>query len=99
MPAAQGVPDEVGAVQGLRLVRVDDEMGMRTWNELMLREHPRGAGPLVGAQVRYLIGSAHGCCTAAMAFGHAWLIVDREGLSLVDRFTRSLIVPKATLRR
>jgi hypothetical protein len=26
----------------------------------MAREHPRGAGPLVGRQLRYLIGSAHG---------------------------------------
>lgn len=26
----------------------------------MIREHPRGAGPLVGAQMRYLIQSAHG---------------------------------------
>jgi len=33
---------------------------MRIWNELMIREHPQGAGPLVGRQVRYLIGSAHG---------------------------------------
>jgi len=26
----------------------------------MAREHPRGSGPLVGCQLRYLIGSAHG---------------------------------------
>ena len=26
----------------------------------MAREHPRGMGPLVGAQARYLVGSAHG---------------------------------------
>jgi hypothetical protein len=41
-------------------MRVDSEARMRTWNELMLGEHPCGAGPLVGAQLRYLIGSAHG---------------------------------------
>ncbi len=32
---------------------------MRVWNEWMLCEHPQGAGPLVGAQMRYLIGSEH----------------------------------------
>ena len=33
---------------------------MRIWNEMMLREHPQGAGPLVGCQLRYLINSDHG---------------------------------------
>lgn len=57
---AEGVPGEVGEVAGLELVRVGDESQMRIWNELMIREHPQGAGPLVGRQVRYLVGSAHG---------------------------------------
>ena len=30
------------------------------WNTLMAHEHPRGAGPFVGHQLRYLVGSAHG---------------------------------------
>ena len=60
VPAAKGVPDEVGAVQDLELVVVDSDTHMRLWNELMLGEHPCGAGPLVGPQLRYLIGSAHG---------------------------------------
>lgn len=58
---ACGVPDRAGDVEDLRLVRVEGDAQMRTWNELMLREHPQGAGPLVGAQLRYLIDSAHGC--------------------------------------
>jgi len=33
---------------------------MRTWNEMMLREHPQGAGPVVGRQLRYLIDSEDG---------------------------------------
>ena len=41
-------------------IRVEQEGQMRIWNELMIREHPQGSGPLVGRQVRYLIGSAHG---------------------------------------
>ena len=54
------VPALVGAVQGLALVKVDSVDLMRIWNEMMLREHPQGAGPLVGCQLRYLINSDHG---------------------------------------
>lgn len=56
----EGVPGEVGLVVGLELILVEQENQMRIWNELMIREHPQGAGPLVGRQVRYLIGSAYG---------------------------------------
>jgi len=56
----EGVPGEVGDVSGLELILVEQESQMRIWNELMIREHPQGAGPLVGRQVRYLAGSAHG---------------------------------------
>jgi hypothetical protein len=54
------VPPEVGEVGGLELILVQQESQMRIWNELMIREHPQGAGPLVGRQLRYLISSAHG---------------------------------------
>ncbi len=54
------LPSAVGEIEQLQLVRVETEAQVRIWNELMIQEHPRGAGPLVGAQVRYLIGSAHG---------------------------------------
>jgi hypothetical protein len=47
-------------VEGLALVRVTTPEQMRIWNEMMITEHPQGAGPLVGRQLRYLIGSAHG---------------------------------------
>ena len=56
----KGVPAEVGDVSGLELILVGQESQMRIWNELMIREHPQGAGPLVGRQIRYLLGSAHG---------------------------------------
>ena len=42
------------------LVLVENEEKMRVWNELFLQEHPQGVGPLVGRQLRYLIGSEHG---------------------------------------
>ncbi len=60
VPPARNVPERAGDVQDLRLVLVDTDEHRRIWNELMLREHPQGAGPLVGAQLRYLIDSAHG---------------------------------------
>jgi len=60
VPVPEAVPADVGAVQGLRLELVTTAAQLRVWNELMCREHPRGAGPLVGRQLRYLIGSAHG---------------------------------------
>lgn len=54
------VPAGAGDVTGLELILVQDHHQMRIWNELMIREHPQGAGPLVGRQIRYLIASAHG---------------------------------------
>jgi hypothetical protein len=56
----QGVPDEAGKIEDLRLILVETEEQMRTWNELMIQDHPRGAGPLVGRQLYYLIESEHG---------------------------------------
>jgi hypothetical protein len=55
-----GVPDRVDKIRGLELVLVRDEQHMRIWNSLFVDEHPLGAGPLVGRQLRYLIGSEHG---------------------------------------
>lgn len=58
----QGVPGQADAVEGLELVLVqpNDETAMRTWNELIVREHPQGGRRLVGQQLRYLVGSSHG---------------------------------------
>ena len=54
------VPAEVGQIRDLQLSLVDPQDGeqMRTWNELMVREHPQGQRRLVGRQLRYLVGSA-----------------------------------------
>ena len=54
------LPSAVGKIQELQLIRVETDAEVRIWNELMIQEHPRGAGPLVGAQIRYLIRSEHG---------------------------------------
>ena len=60
VPEPCNVPALAGDVQGLALVKVDTREQLRLWNELMASEHPQGAGPLVGAQMRYLIESDHG---------------------------------------
>jgi hypothetical protein len=73
------VPAQAGDVQGLSLVVVKTIEQMRIWNELMIREHPQGAGPLVGRQLRYLIGSEHGWLGG---FGFA-----AAALQLADRDT------------
>lgn len=60
VPEPQTVPDEVGKIKELQLILVKIEEHMRIWNELMFQDHPRGAGPLVGRQLRYLVRSEHG---------------------------------------
>jgi hypothetical protein len=60
VPEPESVPVDAGEIYDLRLIIVESEEEMRTWNELMIADHPRGAGPLVGRQLRYLIESEHG---------------------------------------
>lgn len=62
VPAPQGVPRSAGDIHRLRLIEVrpDDDQAMRTWNELIVGEHPQGARPLVGRQLKYLVASGHG---------------------------------------
>ena len=105
VPEPTAVPAEAGSVAGLRLVLVEDVESIRIWNELMIREHPLGAGPLVGRQLRYLIGSDHGWL-GALGFGaaalylrdrDAWIGWDNEGrrahLDKVVGLARFLIRP------
>ena len=67
MPEPRDLPGEVSTIKDLRieLVDPDDDLAMRTWSELMIREHPQGERRMVGRQLRYLIGSAHGWLGAA----------------------------------
>ena len=82
------VPDQAGDVRGLTLIKVDSLDLMRLWNEMMLCDHPQGAGPLVGAQMRYLIGSEHGWL-GGFGFGAAALqLADRDQWIGWDMATR-----------
>ena len=72
------VPEQAGEVRGLELILVCEEEQMRIWNELMIREHPQGAGPLVGRQLRYLVGSEHGWLVALGFAAPALQLADRD---------------------
>lgn len=75
VPRPRGVPIGVGDIRELRLVLVETDEQLRTWNTLLEDEHPQGAGPLVGRQLRYLIGSEHGWL-GAFGFASAALHLD-----------------------
>ena len=72
------VPSKLGQVKDLRLIRVETDADVRIWNQLMIQEHTRGAGPLVGAQIRYLIQSAHGCLGGFGFSASALQLKDRD---------------------
>lgn len=110
VPLPDAVPASVAQVRGLELVAVDSEEEMRLWNELVAREHPRGAGPFVGRQLRYLVGSEHGWlgavgfAAAALRLGarDRWIGWDVEGrgayLDRVVGLSRLLIRPSVACR-
>ena len=110
VPEPTGVPEEVGELRGLELLPVESDSAMRTWNELMLAEHPRGAGPLVGRQLRYLIASEHGWLGGLGFAAPALQLADRDdwigwsveqrraGLHGVVGLSRLLIRPSVRCR-
>ena len=65
VPPPVDLPDRVDRVQDLQLLEVRDPHQRRLWNELLAREHPRGAVLHAGAQLRYLLVSAHAALTLA----------------------------------
>lgn len=60
LPEPQSVPTTAEEIYELELLLVKTEQQMRIWNEMMITDHPRGAGLLVGRQIRYLIQSEYG---------------------------------------
>ena len=72
------VPAKAGEVCGPELIVVSSEAQMRIWNEMMIREHPRGHGPLVGRQMRYLVGSEHGWLGALGFAAPALQLAERD---------------------
>jgi hypothetical protein len=60
VPDVNGVPDQVGKISQLKLVLVESKEQKQIWNDVMIKDHPRGAGPFVGCQLYYLISSEYG---------------------------------------
>lgn len=68
-------------IQPVELIRIDqaDRKASRVWNELMDRYHYLGAGPLCGAQLRYLIRSeTHGWLGGLAFSAAAWRVQARD---------------------
>lgn len=70
LPELPKLPGGGGKIVGLRLrlIEGEDDPAHRIWNRLIVREHPQGRRPLVGAQVRYLIECPAGI-VGAFGFG------------------------------
>jgi len=79
VPRPEDVPSRVDEVVGLELVLVESEEQMRIWNTLLLDEHPRGVGPLVGRQLRYLVRCERGWL-GALGFASAALQLEARDL-------------------
>lgn len=72
LPPVRAVPRRVDQVRGLylHLLSGSDDSLHGLWNDLIIQQHPCADAPLVGAQLRYLIGSEHGWL-GALGFGPA----------------------------
>jgi hypothetical protein len=76
LPVVQGLPrrvDQLGNLH-LHLISGPDDPLHGLWNDLIIQQHPCGGAPLVGAQLRYLIGSQHGWL-GALGFGPAAFVL------------------------
>jgi Domain of unknown function (DUF4338)/Transposase DNA-binding/Transposase Tn5 dimerisation domain len=68
-------------LQPVELVEIQsgDRAHSRIWNGMMEQHHPLGAGPLCGAQLRYLIRGVKGEWLGGLAFSAAaWALQARE---------------------
>ncbi len=76
LPRLDAVPGRVDRVQdlSLHLISGPADPHHRLWNDLIIAQHPCGNAPLVGPQLRYLVGSAHGWL-GAIGFGPAAFVL------------------------
>ena len=100
---------ELGVVELIRIGKGDKKLS-RIWNELM-RWHYLGAGPLCGAQIRYLIKSERFGYLGGFSFSSAaWRLsardqwigweerARRENLSKVVNNSRFLVLPQVKVK-
>lgn len=80
LPPLKALPARVDELTGLHvhlLSGCQDPLSP-LWNDLIIQQHPLKDAPLVGCQLRYLIGSAHGWL-GAIGFGPAaWHLAPRD---------------------
>jgi hypothetical protein len=76
LPPVCQVPARVDRVRNLHLYLISGQADPwhQCWNDLIIQQHPCGDAPLVGAQLRYLIGSDHGWL-GALGFGPAAFVL------------------------
>jgi hypothetical protein len=76
LPAVVSVPRRVDQIRGLslHLIAGKEDRVHGLWNDLMIQQHPCRDAPLVGTQLRYLIGSDHGWL-GALGFGPAAFVL------------------------
>ncbi len=72
------MPPVVKQVEGLEIVLVEDAQQRALWNTLLHYEHPVGTTIFAGAQIRYLIRSAHGYLGAIGFSASALHLAPRE---------------------
>jgi len=70
------VPASVQQVRGLKLYLLSghEDRHHLLWNDFIIQQHPCQDAPLVGCQLRYLIGSDHGWL-GALGFGPAAFVL------------------------
>lgn len=88
-----GTLAELGAVTLVPVVGGTERSGV--WNRLLERDHPLGSGPLVGAQLRYLIRSEVAGWLGGLAFSAAaWQLRARDEWIGWDARARVAHLPK-----
>jgi len=105
VPAPIDVPDRVDKIKELQLIQVETKEHTKIWNELLIREHPRGTATFFGHQIRYLVESEQGWL-GAIGFSSAalqledrdtWIGWDansrRKYLHLISNMSRFLVRP------
>ena len=78
LPPIEGKLSELGRLE-LVAIKSPASKESRIWNDLMARYHYLGAGPLCGAQIRYLIKSERAGYLGGLAFSAAaWRVAARD---------------------
>lgn len=83
------VESNLSALGPIQLHRVERPEQSRLWRALLQAHHPLGAGPLCGAQLRYLVHSAAGYVGALSFSAPAWRLAARDRWIGWDEPTRA----------